>query len=120
MKSPLSFPLRHVSIRVPWHDRGWDGTVCGELRFNTACLKLKGIAQSKNEDEEEKVCGKTITKLVEEGPQRYLMTGERGERGARTIIVDKCSMLTEEMMAALIESLSKVDRRQKPWGVRDR
>lgn len=42
--------------------------------------------------------------------QRYIVTGERGERVARTVIVDECSMLTEEMMAALIESLNKVDR----------
>jgi hypothetical protein len=42
--------------------------------------------------------------------QRYLMTGERGENVAKTVIVDECSMLTEEMMAALMESLSKVDR----------
>jgi hypothetical protein len=38
------------------------------------------------------------------------MTGKRGEYVAKTVIVDECSMLTEEMMAALIESLSKVDR----------
>ena len=42
--------------------------------------------------------------------QRYMMTGERGEKVAKTVIVDECSMLTEEMMAALIESLNKVDR----------
>ena len=23
-----AFPLRHVSIRVPWHDTAWDGRVC--------------------------------------------------------------------------------------------
>jgi len=22
-----SFPLRHISIRVPWHDHGWDGAL---------------------------------------------------------------------------------------------
>ena len=42
--------------------------------------------------------------------QRYRMTGERGEAVAKTVIVDECSMLTEEMMAALIESLSRVGR----------
>ena len=38
------------------------------------------------------------------------MTGERGETVAGTVIVDECSMLTEEMMGALLESLGKVDR----------
>ena len=42
--------------------------------------------------------------------QRYRMTGERGEILAKTVIVDECSMLTEEMMAALIESLNRVGR----------
>jgi len=42
--------------------------------------------------------------------QRYRITGERGETLAKTVIVDECSMLIEEMMAALIESLSRVGR----------
>ena len=40
----------------------------------------------------------------------YVLTGERGEAVGRTVIVDECSMLTEEMLAALIESLTGVDR----------
>ena len=42
--------------------------------------------------------------------QGYVLTGERGEAVGRTVIVDECSMLTEEMLAALIESLAGVDR----------
>ena len=42
--------------------------------------------------------------------QRYVLTGERGSRVGRTVIVDECSMLTEEMLAALMESLSGVHR----------
>jgi hypothetical protein len=42
--------------------------------------------------------------------QRYLLTGKPGEKVARTVIVDECSMLTEEMMAALLEALSGVHR----------
>ena len=42
--------------------------------------------------------------------QRYLLTGNQGEPRGRTVIVDECSMLTEEMLAALFESLSNVDR----------
>lgn len=33
--------------------------------------------------------------------QRNVLTGEPGDKVARTVIVDECSMLTEEMMAAL-------------------
>ena len=42
--SDLSYPLRHISVRVPWHDNGWNGSVCKDPRFNTACLKLKNIS----------------------------------------------------------------------------
>ena len=38
------------------------------------------------------------------------LTGEPGDKVARTVIVDECSMLTEEMMAALLEALSGVHR----------
>ena len=42
--------------------------------------------------------------------QGYILTGKPGERVGRTVIVDECSMLTEEMLAALIESLTGMDR----------
>ena len=36
----MNYPLRHISIRVPWHDTGWDGRVCAAPLLNGACLKL--------------------------------------------------------------------------------
>ena len=42
--------------------------------------------------------------------QRYRLTRKPGEKVSRTVIVDECSMLTEEMMAALLEALSGVHR----------
>lgn len=56
-------PLRHLSIRVPWHDRAWDGTVCACPGRNTACLKLKNIAESKDEAREEAVAGQSMRDL---------------------------------------------------------
>jgi hypothetical protein len=58
-----SFPLRHVSIRVPWHDAGWNGSVCGCPARNTACLKLKNIFESKDEAAETKIAGRSIKDL---------------------------------------------------------
>ena len=34
---------QHISIRVPWHDNGWNGTVCKFPGENNACLRLKNI-----------------------------------------------------------------------------
>ena len=57
------YPFRHLSIRVPWHDLGWDGRVCSEPLQNAACLKLKRIGQSRNNEAEHDVRGKSIEDL---------------------------------------------------------
>lgn len=56
----FSFPMRHVSIRVPWHDSGWGGTVCLKPKHNTSCLKLVNIADSKSEEAEEAIAGQSL------------------------------------------------------------
>ena len=59
----MNYPLRHISIRVPWHDTGWDGRVCAAPRLNGACLKLKRIAETRDDDAEESVAGCSIKDL---------------------------------------------------------
>ena len=59
----MNYPLKHISIRVPWHDTGWDGRVCAAPRLNGACLKLKRIAESRDDDAEQSVAGRNITDL---------------------------------------------------------
>lgn len=61
--SKPSYPLRHISIRVPWHDNGWNGTVCTDPRHNTSCLKLVNIAESKSEEAEEVIKGKSLKEV---------------------------------------------------------
>jgi hypothetical protein len=46
-------PLHHVSIRVPWHDRGWDGSICADPKANSSCLILPRVADLKDDDAEE-------------------------------------------------------------------
>lgn len=60
----LSFPLRHVSIRVPWHDAQWNGCVCKKPKFNTACLKLPSISDNKVEEAEERIAGHSLQQLA--------------------------------------------------------
>ena len=59
----LAFPVRHISIRVPWHDAGWDGSVCLAPRHNSACLKLDTIAERKNEEVEATLIGSRFEDL---------------------------------------------------------
>ena len=40
---------QHFSFRIPWHDNGWNGTVCKEPSENYACMRLKGINQERDE-----------------------------------------------------------------------
>jgi ATP-dependent exoDNAse (exonuclease V) alpha subunit len=49
---------KHLSVRLPWHDRGWDGHVCDRPTANVFCtgeygLKAHGIREGKRDTEEE-------------------------------------------------------------------
>lgn len=59
----MNYPLRHVSIRVPWHDTGWDGRVCANPRLNSSCLKLKRIGETRSDAAEEAVAGRSLIEL---------------------------------------------------------
>ena len=48
---------QHISVRVPWHDHGWDGTVCMAPESNNACLRLRNIAENRKDKEEVAICG---------------------------------------------------------------
>lgn len=63
MTSQLSYPVNHISVRVPWHDAGWNGTVCVDPASNWACLKLPRIAEAKNETLETKIAGRNFSDL---------------------------------------------------------
>jgi hypothetical protein len=60
------YPLRHLSIRVPWHDAGWTGVVCNAPQLNGACAKLKRIAGGKNEQAELLIAGKSFDAIPRE------------------------------------------------------
>jgi len=56
----MNYPLRQVSIRVPWLDTCWDGRVCAAPRLNGVCLRLSRIADSRDDVAEEQVAGKSL------------------------------------------------------------
>lgn len=62
----MDYPLRHISIRVPWHDTGWDGRVCAALRLNGSCLKLKRVAAQRDDAAQEAVAGRRLDQLPQE------------------------------------------------------
>lgn len=63
LDSTLSFPIHHLSVRIPWHDNGWNGTVCNDPVNNTACLKLPRIATHKRDSIEHDLAGQHFRNL---------------------------------------------------------
>lgn len=43
----MGMRARHISIRVPWHDSAWDGTVCQDPEANCHCVEYENIAKGK-------------------------------------------------------------------------
>ena len=56
-------PLHHITIRVPWHDNGWNGTICNNPCNNSACLDLTRIGKGRNDKKEESLVGQSIKDL---------------------------------------------------------
>ena len=56
-------PVQHLSIRVPWHDADWAGTVCKRPSTNMACRVLPRIAESKDDTAEAGIAGQSFTDL---------------------------------------------------------
>ena len=48
---------QHLSVRIPWKDNGYSGFVCNKPCYNNACLRLKNISGSRNDELEEQLKG---------------------------------------------------------------
>lgn len=56
-------PVKHLTIRVPWHDSGWKGTFCQACTANTSCTVLPRIATGRDDTFEELHAGESIESL---------------------------------------------------------
>jgi hypothetical protein len=65
-RGSVRIPLRHLSVRVPWHDAGWDSTVCRAPRLNSSCLALNRIGAIKNETVEDRYAGQPLSDIPDE------------------------------------------------------
>lgn len=62
--SARKLPYRHLSVRVPWHDTGWEGSVCADPLANASCLRLGRIAEERDDALESRLAGELWTELV--------------------------------------------------------
>jgi ATP-dependent exoDNAse (exonuclease V) alpha subunit len=56
-------PTQHITIRVPWHDNGWQGKVCNNPCDNTSCMVLPRISASRDDNHEKAISGQSIEDL---------------------------------------------------------
>src|SRR5688572_5009789 len=56
--------VRNLSIRVPWHDRAWDGHVCDDPLANSSCLAVKLISEKRRDDVEIAIAGEAFDGLA--------------------------------------------------------
>lgn len=61
---------KNITIRVPWQDNGWKGTVCNNPQNNFSCKYLKNIAENKNSDFECPLASKKFIELTEEEKEK--------------------------------------------------
>ncbi len=76
MKHNPRYPLKHLSIRVPWHDNSWNGSICNNPKANGACLILKNCALNRNDNKEQLLAGQSLKDLSENDFPACI--GERG------------------------------------------
>ena len=68
--------MKHISIRVPWHDNKWNGSVCNCPQNNPFCMMLRNISSAKDTKQEQKQAGMSWDQL---GPD--LLPACKGENG---------------------------------------
>jgi hypothetical protein len=53
----------HLSVRVPWHDAGWAGTVCRDPLGNASCVLLKNVSEQRRDMYEAEHAGAPLDDL---------------------------------------------------------
>lgn len=53
----------HLTLRVPWHDAKWDGTICHRPALNPFCVCLQRIREEKDTEQEEELAGSSFAEL---------------------------------------------------------
>ena len=59
----------HLSTRLVWHDRAWDGHICDHPSKNAYCIVQQHIRDGRDDDREDQAAGKTLAMVQAEGWQ---------------------------------------------------
>ena len=58
----------HLSVRLAWHDRGWDGRVCDQPHLNGSCIVHEHIREGRDDNRERRASGVLIANLKDWQP----------------------------------------------------
>ncbi|MCU1495932.1 MAG: exonuclease, partial [Acidimicrobiaceae bacterium] len=53
----------HLSVRVPWHDSGWNGSICSDPSSNASCILLKNVSELRDDAYEIENAGRPLDDL---------------------------------------------------------
>jgi len=53
----------HLSTRLVWHDRAWDGHICDHPSKNSSCIVQDHIRESRDDEREDKAAGVALADL---------------------------------------------------------
>lgn len=56
-------PVQHLSVRVPWHDNAWNGTICQSPGDNASCLVLPRVREDRVDSAEIARAGRSFDDL---------------------------------------------------------
>jgi exodeoxyribonuclease V alpha subunit len=71
----------HLSVRLAWHDRGWDGRVCDAPHLNAHCIVHQHIRDSRDDKKERECAGTPLAELDGWLPPCSRDPGAYAERG---------------------------------------
>lgn len=71
----------HLSVRLAWHDRGWDGRVCDAPHLNAHCIAHRHIRDARDDGRERQFAGTALSELDGWLPPCSRDPGAYAERG---------------------------------------
>ena len=78
----------HLTVRLAWHDRGWDGHVCDAPLLNASCVQQRNIREARDADQEGKLSGTHFSELKGWLPPCSRDPGVYASRGYRFVHED--------------------------------
>lgn len=99
--------MRHLTVRVAWHDSGWDARVCAAPSRNSFCLALDRVREERNDAAEDALAGRPLSELSSRR-RRADRAGAPGDAGR----ADLSGRRTQVWSAVTVLDRPGSDRRQ--------